>query len=105
MGGIIRRGRKDPADATVGNLVGDEDMNSRGLVSSLYRLVPSDSAMSREESERRLKVKLRRLVAQYGESDVIKRIRMYPVSKNLEATKAWVLLTAFALPTRHREGS
>ena len=80
-------------------------MTSQGLVSPLYRLAPSESSISREESERRLKVKLQRLVAQYGEIDVLQRIRAYPVPKDLEATKAWVLLCAFALPTRHVEGT
>ena len=62
------------------------------LVSSLYRLAPSDGAISKEEAARRLKLILQRLVRQYGEEEVRRRVRDVRLSSDEEATRAWILL-------------
>ena len=70
------------------------------LVSSIYGLAPSDEYFTREEEERRLKAKCRRLVEQYGQAEVLRRIRAWPVRREDEALKAWVVLAVYAVESR-----
>ena len=75
------------------------------LISALYRMAPSDSYISSDEAERRLKVKVRRLVEQYGETEVLRRIRAWPAAgREVEERKAWLVLTVYAAE-RRRAGS
>jgi hypothetical protein len=77
-----------------------------GLVSALYRQVASDGYVSKEESERRLKLAIRRLVNQYGKDEVVRRIRAYAVTNEQDETrKAWLVLEAWSVPDRHRSGT
>lgn len=66
------------------------------LVSSIYQLAPTDAYVSTQETERRLKVKIRRLVGQLGQAIVLARIRAWPASRDEEALKAWLVLTVYA---------
>ena len=66
----------------------------RRFVSGLYRLAPSDAWPSREEGERRLRVKMRRLVTEGGVEGVVDRIRASRLGT--EADRAWLVLTAYA---------
>lgn len=63
------------------------------LVSSIYRLAPQEGYFTRAEEERRLKAKCRRLVEQYGETEVLRRIRTYPVRREDDYLRAWIVLT------------
>ena len=75
------------------------------LVSALYRMAPSDSYISSDEAELRLKAKLRRLVEQYGQAEVLRRIRAWPTAgREVEERKASLVLTVYAAE-RRRAGS
>ena len=75
------------------------------LVSYLYAMAPPDAYVSSDETERRLKAKIRRLVEQYGQAEVLRRIRAWPApSREVEERKAWLVLTAYAVE-RRRAGS
>lgn len=65
------------------------------LVSSLYRWIPPEG-FNRDEADRRLKVKLRRLITEFGEEAVVNKIRNANVSKDMELMKAWLVLTTYA---------
>lgn len=75
------------------------------LTSSLYRLIVADAWPSKDESERRLKVMVQRLVSEYGQAAVLARIHGYPVTKEQEPAKHWLLLTAWASAERQRGGT
>jgi hypothetical protein len=62
------------------------------LVSALYRLAPSEGAISKEEAARRLKLILHRLVTQHGAEEVRRRVRTAVLESHEEATRAWILL-------------
>ena len=70
------------------------------LVSSVYGLAPSEGYVSKDEAERRLKAKVRRLVEAHGQEEVLRRIRSWPVAKDDEAMKAWLVLTVYATERR-----
>ncbi len=76
----------------------------RSLVSGIYRLAPPELLYSTaEESERRLKATMRRLVDDLGHEAVLRRIRAWPAAtKSVEETKAWLVLT---IPEPHRGGT
>ena len=75
------------------------------LVSNLYSMAPVDGYISREEAERRLKAKVRRLVEQHGQAEVLRRIRAWPAAaREVEERKAWLVLTVYAAE-RRRAGS
>ena len=65
-----------------------------GLVSALYRMVPSEGPASKAESDRRVAYKLRRLVATHGEAEVIRRLRGATVPKEYEAMRSRLILQA-----------
>lgn len=76
------------------------------LVSGLYRLAVADGWVNKEETERRVKVAVRRLVGIHGKERVVDRIRAFPVvSKDDEVRKAWLVLEAWAAPERSRAGT
>lgn len=68
------------------------------MVSSIYRLSPPEHGYaSKEEQERRLKLKVRRLVAEWGVETVVRMIRKHEVhTPEDENRKAWLVLTAYA---------
>ncbi len=73
------------------------------LVSGIYRLAPSVTTYTPEESERRLKATMRRLVETLGAETVLRRIRAWPVAtKEEEVRKAWLVLT---MPATHASGT
>ena len=74
------------------------------LTSAIYRMAPSEGYVSPDEAERRLKAKVRRLVDQYGQDEVLRRIRTWPTTKENEARKAWLVLTVYA-SERRRAGT
>ena len=75
------------------------------LTSAIYRMAPSEGYVSKDEGERRLKAKIRRLVAEHGQERVLERIRRWPCgSKGDELLKAWLVLTVYATEAR-RAGS
>lgn len=75
------------------------------LVSSLYRLIPSEAWPNKDEAERRLKVLVQRLVSTYGQAEVIRRIQDYPVTKEQEGMRSWIMLTVWASKDRQRGGT
>lgn len=84
----------------------DDRFPSRGLVSSIYRLGPSDDGyMTDWEKERRLKVMVQRLVSQHGQAPVVERVRAGRIGKDQEAMRGWIVLTAQAAAERQRSGS
>ena len=71
-------------------------MNSRGLVSGIYRMSLPNSH-SKLEEELRLKATLRRLVVTFGSARVMERIRDYEVSsKDDLVRKTKLILTVEA---------
>ena len=75
------------------------------LISALYAMAPSDQYISREEAELRLKAKVRRLVEQHWQAEVLRRIRGWPApAREVEERKAWLVLTVYAAE-RRRAGS
>ena len=75
-----------------------------GLVSSIYRMAPSDTWLSAAESKDRLGRILQRLVNTHGEAEVLRRVRVAPVSQADAALKPWIMLTVFGMD-RQRQGS
>ena len=67
-----------------------------GLVSSIYRLAPPAGYLSKDEAERRLRIRMRRLVSRYGEAEVVRRLRLAEVPQAMELARAWMVLTAMA---------
>lgn len=79
---------------------------SRGMVSGMYRLEANPEYASKEETSRRIKLKLRRLVAQYGSDEVVRRLRQATVDSQSEAMRAWLVLEAMGLEeVRQRQWS
>lgn len=74
--------------------------SSRGLVSSLYWQAPSDDFPDREEGERRLKMKMQRLVTEFGEEEVVRRLRAAVIPNDQEYMRAWMVLSAYAAAKR-----
>ena len=75
------------------------------LVSMLYRMTPSDGYITKDEAELRLRAKIRRLVEQHGQAEVLRRIRAWPAAgREVEERKAWLVLTVYAAE-RRRAGS
>jgi len=62
------------------------------LTSSLYQHASSEVLEDPTEARRRLRATLKRLVAIHGAEEVRRRVRGQKVSKDLEGTKAWILL-------------
>ena len=75
------------------------------LVSSLYRMTASDAYPNKDEAERRLKILIQRLVSQHGQAEVLRRIQEYPVPKDMETMKSWIVLTVWASRDRQRAGT
>lgn len=75
------------------------------LVSRIYRQASTESWISREESERRLRLKIQRLVNDLGRDEVVTRIRAHPVNQDQAVVKAWLVLSAEASGERHRSGT
>lgn len=72
----------------------------------MYRLEANPEYASKEETARRVKVKLRRLVAQYGSDEVVRRLRSARVDDQSESMRAWLILEAMGLEeVRQRGGS
>lgn len=63
-----------------------------GLVSSMYRLIPSEAAVSNAEARLRLDRILQRLVSAHGEEEVRRRVREAAVPKEQDSVKAWIML-------------
>jgi hypothetical protein len=74
------------------------------LVSSVYRLAPSDGYLSNEEERRRLKVRINRLITEYGRENVLQRIRAWPANRESEMVKNW-LVVAVEEYVIHRSGT
>lgn len=74
------------------------------LVSSIYRLAPSDGYLSSEEERRRLKIRLHRLIAEFGREHVLQRIRTWPVNRESEMVKNWLVVTVEEFVI-HRSGT
>ena len=75
------------------------------LTSAIYRMAPSDSYISKDEAELRLRAKVRRLVEEHGQAEVLRRIRAWPeAGREVEERKAWLVLTVYAAE-RRRAGS
>ena len=71
------------------------------LTSSIYRMAPSDSYITKDEAELRLRAKVRRLVEQHGQAEVLRRIRSWPAEgREVEERKAWLVLTVYAAERR-----
>lgn len=68
-------------------------------------MAPSEGGVDQREAERRLKVRMARLVREYGQEAVVNRIAAHRVPRELEAVKNWLVLTAWAASDRERSGT
>lgn len=75
------------------------------LVSGLYRLAVTDGWIDEDEKRRRVKVAVRRLVAEFGKEFVVEKIRAFPVPEKQEVMKAWLVVEAWAAPEPSRAGT
>lgn len=77
------------------------------LVSAFYRLAPPEHGyQNKEEREHRLRMLMRRLVAQWGAETVVRLIRKHPTETLAEQeTLAWLVLTAYAEEKKGQRGS
>jgi hypothetical protein len=68
-----------------------------GEISSIYRLAPPEGYVSKDASETRLRLRMRRLVNQFGQDEVIRRLRMAHVDADQEILRAWLVLSAMSV--------
>lgn len=71
-----------------------------GEISSIYRLGPPESVyFAKDAAEARLRVRVRRLVNQLGQDEVIRRLRMATIDPEQELVRAWLVLSAMSIRT------